>query len=1100
MKNPSRLSSEKQELFERLLAQSGIDASTKTTISRRTSPAASLSYGQKRMWFLHQFEPDKALYNLPLALRLQGPLDLIALSEALNEIVRRHETLRTTFTEVAGSPLQIIQPAQPLNITTIDLRQYPVPARESEMKRIAREQIQIAFDLTCSPLIRATLLQLDDAEHILLLVMHHIASDGWSLGVIKQEFAALYQAFHNKQNSPLSELPIQYADYAAWQQERLEGGIIQAQLDYWRKQLAGLPSLLELPARRARPPVQNHHAGEYEFQLSSALLHSLEDLGRKHGATLFMVLLAAFQTLLYRYSRQTDIAVGTPIAGRGIAETEGLIGFFLNMLVMRADFSGNPIFSKLLARVQDVALGAYSNQELPFEKLVEELQPERDLSQSPLFQVMFMLQNTVAKQWTFPGLKIQEETVPIDRELFDLTLVMKQDEQRLKGLLIYRTDLYSPKMIAQVGLHFQNLLQSIADNPETPVRSLSLLSREERRHVLEGWSHGPQSPAADVCVHELFERQAERTPERISVVDKNQTLTYAELNSRANQLAHYLRRLGVERESLVAICLEPGADMVAGLLGILKAGGSYLPLDAHYPPERLRYVLEDSRVSVLLTQESLLQNLTMFTGRIIRFDSERARIGQESSGNLQNLAAFGNRAYVLYTSGSTGKPKGVEITHQALTAFLVAMLREPGLEAEDRLLAVTTLTFDIAGLELYLPLIAGARLKIAARDVCLDGSRLLASLDGLTVMQATPATWTLLLNAGWEGSSRLKILCGGETLTSELAHKLLERSRSLWNMYGPTETTIWSLVQHVDGAEERIAIGHPIANTNVYVLDEEMEPAPVGVTGELYIGGCGLARGYLNRPELTAEKFVPEPFSGRAGGRLYRTGDQVRWNTQGRIEFVGRMDNQVKVRGHRIELGEIESVLREDTRVGEAVAVVREDEPGDQRLVAYVVKKPGYILDVGELNALLKKNLPSYMLPSCIVPLEKLPLTSSGKVCRRALPPPGEAVEGQAHKYVAPATPTEKKLAEIWAEVLRVERVGADDSFLELGGHSLLATQITSRVQRTFGVELPLLTFFEQPSVAEIALLIDNRELAKTKERGNPVTRKKPLQVATNRR
>jgi amino acid adenylation domain-containing protein len=1091
MKNLSQLSAQKQELLQRLLAGNGIDASKRQTIPRRAATTAPLSYAQQRMWFVHQFDPDKALYNLPFALRLKGALDIVALQQALNEMIRRHEALRTTFADVNGSPVQIIQPAAPLDLAIIDLQQYSPDARDEELQRIISDGMQIPFDLSQGSLIRAKLLRMDDTEHVLLLTMHHIASDGWSLALITRELAQFYKAFQTGKASPLPELPVQYADYAAWQREAFQGPAIQQQLDYWKKQLAGLSDGLELPMVRPRPAVPDHHAARCDFHVSAALLHSLEEKGRNYGATTFMVFLAAFQVLLCRYSEQFDVAVGTPVAGRSLAETESLIGCFLNMLVMRASLAGNPTFSELLKRVRETALGAYSNQDLPFEKLVEELRPQRDLSSSPFFQVMFIFRNTPAREWSLPGLEIGEEKVAIDRELFDLTLIMKPNKSGMQVDILYRRDLFDPKLITRFASHFENLLQSIVSNPETAILNLPLLSRAEQDQLLEQWAHGSLEAPIDQCLHELFERQVERTPGKTALIAQQQSVSYAELNRQANQLAHYLRHAGVGPESLVAICVKPGTDMVTSMLGILKAGGSYLPLDFNYPPERLKYLLEDSGAHILLTQEVLLSRMPEFHGTIIRLDREMARIRQGSDLKPTNLSVSDNRAYVLYTSGSTGKPKGVEITHRALVNFLVAMQREPGITEDDLLLAVTTITFDIAGLELYLPLISGARVQILDYETRSDGRALLKVLsDEVTIMQATPATWTSLLNAGWTGSPRLKILCGGEALTPELAAKLLERGSLVWNMYGPTETTVWSLIQNLNSANHRVSIGKPVRNTDIYVLNREMEPVPVGVPGELYIGGAGVARGYLKRADLTAQKFLPLPFSRKSGERFYRTGDRVRWSPDGALEFMGRYDDQVKLRGHRIELGEVEVVLKENTGIMDAVALIREDQPGDQRLVAYVVIQPGSSADPVGLRALLKRKLPAYMLPSCVVSLERLPLTTSGKVDRQALPVPPYHLQEQNRQPAAPGTPTEEKLKKIWTDVLHLEKIEVHDSFWEMGGHSFLAMQIASRVQQVFRLELPLFVLFERPTIAEVAEFIDAQQQPQPRKRTRTRTKK----------
>jgi amino acid adenylation domain-containing protein len=901
-----------------------------------------LSFSQQRLWFLDRFEPGSPFYNIPSAVRLTGELDVAALERSLREIVRRHETLRTTFREAGGEPAQVIDPDLSLELPVVDLGGLPAAEREAEALRLAREEAQRPFDMARGPLLRATLLKLAPQEHVVLLVMHHVVSDGWSMGVFYRELAALYQGFAGGGPAPLPELPVQYADYAAWQRDWLRGEVLERQLAYWKERLAGAPAALEMPTDRPRPPVQTVRGATEPFLISGPLLARLKALCQREGCTLYMALLAAFQTLLHRYSGQEDVCVGSPVAGRTRPELEGLIGFFVNTLVLRGDLSGDPTFRELLGRAREVCLGAYAHQDLPFELLVEALQPQRDLSRTPLFQVMFILQNTPLPSLDLPGLSLSPLEADSGTAKFDLLLALAETEQGLAGNLEYNTDLFEAATARRLLGHFRNLLEAAVADPARRLSELPLLTEAERRQVLGEWSWTEAVRPEAQTVHRLFELQAEQTPEAVALVFEGEQLTYRELNARANRLAHSLRDLGVGPEVLVGICLERSADMVVALLAVLKAGGAYVPLDPAYPQERLAFMLTDAGVPLVLTQESLAAGFSGHGAWPVCVDTDAGAIARQSDDNLPPLAGAEHLAYVIYTSGSTGRPKGVQITHGSLVNFLTSMRRRPGLGARDTLLAVTTLSFDIAALEIFLPLSVGARVEVVGREVAQDGARLAKSLavSGATVMQATPATWRLLLEAGWLCGPGLKILCGGEPLTPELAQQLLARGASVWNLYGPTETTVWSTVHQVDGRDGPVPIGRPIANTRVHVVDARGQPVPPGVAGELLIGGAGLARDYRGRPELTAEKFIPDPFSGRPGARLYRTGDLARWLPGGELECLGRVDHQVKIRGFRIEPGEIETALGRHPAVRQAAVIAREDTPGDRRLVAYVVPDP----------------------------------------------------------------------------------------------------------------------------------------------------------------
>lgn len=936
----ANLSPAKRALLEMRLRKETAAPAARTIPKRENRRLAPLSFAQQRLWFLDQLEPGNPLYNIPRVVRIDGVLNLSALKRSLDDLVRRHESLRTVFEISDGTPAQLIQHKEFIELSSIDLTPLPAQLREAEADRVLHEESCRPFDLAVGPLFRSSLLRLSDSEHILLLTMHHIVSDGWSAGILYRELRVLYGAFSSGEPSPLPELSIQYADYAIWQREWLQGETLKKQLGYWRKQLEGAPAALELPADRSRALVQTFRGAKESLTLSKSLSESLNRLSRSEGATLFMTLLAAFQTLLHRYSGQDEVVVGSPIAGRNQEELEGLIGFFVNTLVMRANFGGAPTFRNLLGQVKETALGAFAHQDLPFEKLVEEIQPERTLSQTPLFQVMFILQNAPREKRALVDLELSTLAVSTNTAKFDLTLFAIEDADAIRLQLEYSTDLFEPQTIRRLLGHFEVLLEAIVIDPEQRISELQLLTKAERRELLVEWNDTATEYPKGQCIYHLFEAQAKRTPQKVSVLFEGEQLTYRELSARANQLARYLRKRGVGPEVLVGICVERSLEMLVGLLGILKAGGAYLPLDPAYPSERLSFMLQDAGANVLLTQERLREIFPKYSGQVICLDSDWSEIEHENEEEFAANNSAENLAYVIYTSGSTGKPKGVQISHGALINFLYSIQQQPGMQASDVLLSVTTLSFDIAGLELYLPLMTGACVMVVGREVATDGHQLAELMERheVSVMQATPATWRLLIDAGWQGDRNLKILCGGDVLLPELAEQLRPKCGELWNLYGPTETTIWSTVEEVGTVESGVSIGRPIANTQVYILDSQLQPVPIGVTGELYIGGAGLARGYQRQAALTAEKFIPDPLSEITGSRLYRTGDLARYLADGRIEHLGRVDHQVKVRGFRIELEEIEGALAEHLDVRESVVIAREDVPGDQRLFAYVVK------------------------------------------------------------------------------------------------------------------------------------------------------------------
>ncbi|MEH2171962.1 non-ribosomal peptide synthetase [Nostoc sp.] len=1023
-----------------------------------------LSFAQQRLWFLDQLQQGSSAYNLFRAVQLQGKLNIAALEQSFNEIIRRHEALRTNFVSIDGEPVQVILTEIKIKLPVVDLRSFSLEQQEAEIQSWVKLQTQYSFDLSTAPLLNILLLQLAEQEYILLFTIHHIVADGWSAGIIIKELAAFYESFCTGKYCELLNLPIQYADFAVWQKIRLQKEVFATQIDYWKQQLGGDLPLLELPIAKPRPKQQTFAGKKQTFALSPVLTNELKALSQKQGVTLFMTLLAAFQTLLYRYTGQEDILVGSPIANRNRSEIEGLIGFFVNTVVLRNKLEGNSSFINLLKQVREVTLEAYTHQDLPFELLVEELQPQRSLSHTPLFQVMFALQNAPGNDLKLSGLNLEYLSIENNTARFDLSLSFTDNAESLVGELEYSSDLFDADSISRMLAHLEILLGDIAEHPNKSISELSILTPAEQQQILRDWNY-TEADYPHVCVHELFATQVAKTPDAVAVVAGSQQLTYKELDEKANQFAHYLNSLGVGKEVLVGICCDRSLPMIIALLAILKAGGAYIPLDPTFPQERLAYMLQNSRTSVLLTQQHLLPNLTLHHVQVICFDSNWESIATQEINTSNSKIEPDNLMYTIYTSGSTGKPKGVQISHRNVVNFLTAMQQELHLTHQDSLLSVTTLSFDIAVLEIFLPLTVGAKVILASREIATDGAQLLQQLNNsaATVMQATPATWRMLLDAGWEGNSQLKILCGGEALPQNLAHQLCQRCSKAWNLYGPTETTIWSTIYQINDSDKSVSIGRPLANTQIYILDRYLQPLPVGISGEIYIGGVGLARGYFNQPELTEEKFIINPFNPEK--LLYKTGDLARYLPSGEIEYLGRIDYQVKLRGFRIELGEIEAVLEQHPAVHQCVLIAREDGSGNQRLLAYLVAENAA---TDELRQYLRQKLPEYMIPNAFIFLAEIPLTPNGKVNRRALPTP-ENTHLETSNFVAPRHPVEEVLAGIWTQVMGVKQVGIHDNFFELGGHSLLATQVISRIAKTLQVNIPLQSLFEFPTIAELA-------------------------------
>jgi surfactin family lipopeptide synthetase A len=1017
------------------------------------------SFSQQGLWFLEQLVSDNPFYNMPVYFRLRGSLDVAALERTLREIVRRHEILRTAFVALDGQPFQVIAAAQILTLEVIDLRELPGSEQEAELRRLAAEEAKRTFDLTRWPLLRAKLLCLGEKEHVLLLTMHHIISDGWSLGILFRELAALYEAFSSNEPSPLTELPVQYADYAIWQRRWLEGDVLEAQLAYWKDHLASIP-LLEVPTDRPRPAMQTFQGDMEHFEIDSDLTENLKTLSQRSGTSFFMTLLAAFVTLLARYSGQEDIVVGSVIANRNRAELERLIGFFVNTLVLRTDLSGRPTFRELLDRVRQEALKAYAHQDLPFEKLVEEIQPERDMSRNPLFQVMFVLQDAPRQDVELPGLVFgSAEEVHTGTAKFDLTLIVKDTGHGLIGSLEYNTDLFDRATIDRMAGHYQMLLEGIIADPDRPIWGLPLFSPRERHQMLVEWNDTGADYPQNTCFHHLFEDQVERMPDVIGVVYEGQQLTYRALNARANQLAHHLRSLGVGPEVPVGICMERSLEMIVGLLGVLKAGGAFLPLDPAYPKRRLAFMLSDSQVPVLLTQEKLLAGLPEHGARVVCLDTDWNTIHKESEENPLSGVMADNLAYMIYTSGSTGTPKGVLVAHGGLCNVSEAHIRMFKLGSTDRVLQFFSFSFDASIFDIVLALRVGATLCLGRQESLLPGPALMRLLQNLSItfVVLTPSVLGALPT---EKLPALEILnVAGEACPADLVPRWI-KGRRIFNLYGPTEDTIWSTVAECRADGRTPPIGRPINNTNVFLMDAHLHPVPIGVPAELHIGGVGLARGYLRRPELTAEKFIPDPYSEQPGTRLYKTGDLTRYLPDGNIEFLGRIDHQVKVRGFRIELGEIESALSSHEVIRECVVVADDNEQGDKKLVAYVVCDE--LVSSLSLRRFLREILPDYMIPSQFIPLDAIPLTPNGKVDFQLLRSLSQGHEIEKLDYVAPCSTMEKQIAEIWRGVLGVDKVGLHDNFFDLGGHSLLVIRAISLIEENLHIEVPFAEFVNQ--------------------------------------
>ncbi|MFN6517006.1 MAG: non-ribosomal peptide synthetase [Nostoc sp. CreGUA01] len=1075
-KKYSNLSPAKKALLEKW---KGGKFQADTIPKRQVSNTIPLSFSQQRLWFIDQLYHGSSFYNIPIAFHIKGQLNITALGQSLNEILNRHEVWRTNFTLVNGEPVQNIAPKLTWDLPIINLEHLSGKDWESDVKQLAAKEATKPFNLAKGLLVKATLLHLSEDEHILLVTMHHIITDGWSCGVFLRELSTLYAAFSTNQPSPLPELTIQYADFTIWQRDRIQGEFLATQLNYWKQQLSGELPVLQLPTDRPRPTVTTFAGAKEYFTFSTTLTNALRQLSQQADTTLFMSLLAAFNILLYRYTNQEDILIGSPIANRNRAELEGMLGLFVNTLLLRNNLSGNPSFRELLHRVREVTLNAYAHQDLPFEMLVEELQPERDLSRNPLYEVMFVLQNTPTSVEETSGLTLRTLEFDSGTAQLDIFLSISESEEGLTGFLEYNTDIFDSTTIIQFLSNFQTLLENIVTNPEQHLSELSILTASEQEQLLFKFNQTCADYPQDITLHQLFEQQVELTPDSVALISESEEITYCQLNHRVNQLVHYLQKQGVTKETLVALCLERSLDMIVGILAILKAGGAYIPLDPNYPVERLNFILSDSQASLLISNQEILEKLSLFSDKIVCLDVHKDEIAQQSLENPINIYSSDNLAYIIYTSGSTGMPKGVLGTHRGTVNGLHWLWKTYPFTEGEVCCQKTAISFVDSVWEIFAPLLGGIPTVIISNATVLDPQLFIETLahHKVTRIVLVPSLLRLFFDNYShiiKKLSQLKLwISSGEALSVKLVKTFQELIpfAKLINLYGSSEVSANATYYDTSLLQEEansVLIGRPIDNIQIYVLNRDLQPTPIGVVGELYIGGDGLARGYLHRPELTPEKFIDNPFI--PGKKLYKTGDLVRYLKDANLEYLGRDDEQIKIRGFRVELGEIASVIAQHPDVQESVVIASNDAEENQRLIAYIVTNQQDIAT--QLLPELQQKLPNYMIPSAFVVVDELPLTPNGKVDKRALQNHIIIEQHTNKSFVNPRNFTELALAKLWENLLNKSPVGVIDNFFDLGGHSFLAVRLMAQIQDKFGHNLPLSTLFENPTIEKLATIV----------------------------
>lgn len=1052
---------------------------TGQTAASEIVPAAdeidpALSFAQQRLWLLEQFGAGEPAYNVGIRIEWRGPIHLDSLRKSFVEIVRRHAVLRTAYPDRMGRPYLHIVEDFALPFEVVELAGLNERNRTMQIAEKVLETGRYPFRLKEDLPIRITVLWTGERAATLVLVIHHIACDAWSMGLLVGELARLYPALLHQERSPLPELSIQYSDFARWQRSQLQGDYLAEQLVYWVSQLKDPPPSLQLPTDHPRPGVQTFRGAREPFDLGRDLSAALDRFCRARQTTMFSLLLALFGLLLHRYTGEEDILIGTPVANRARRQLEPLIGFFVNTVVLRARPSAAMRFDTLLEQVHVTVRDSFTYQDIPFESLIEHLQTGRDLAHSALFQVLFSYQNAPRQDFGIPGVELDISEIDTLTAKFDLSVTLGEIDGQIKGWIEYNTDLFERATIARLIAHYETLARGILRDSAQALEAVELLPEAERRQILEAFNQERFELPKGRLVHQLFEASADRHPAEIAVQFDEKTLTYAELEQRSNQLAHHLIALGVGPETFVGVLLDRNERMVVALLGILKAGGAYVPLDPSYPVNRLQYIVEDTAAPIIVSTQSLRENVPSASARIAMIDDDEALAGYPTHRPMVAVSPE-QLAYVIHTSGSSGRPKGVQISHRNAVSFLLASHRYFPIHRGDTLLAVTTLSFDISVLEIFLPLLGGGRIRVVSREAVNDGAQLRGILrdEPITYLQATPSTWKILLKSGWESHPGLTMLCGGEAMPVTLANQLTAGGGRLWNCYGPTETTVWSTYERVEPGADRITIGRPIANETAYILDARLQPVPIGVTGTLYIGGPGVSRGYLNRPDLTRERFIADPFSPEPGAILYDTGDLARFRADGRIEYLGRNDFQVKVRGFRIELPEIEAVIAESPEIAD-VAVIQEGSGEDQRLVAYLVARAERRLSVNEIKDRIKARLPGYMAPSAFVYLDRLPLTPNGKIDRKRLPARNDDRPDLQTEFAAAATETQKFLVALWQELLDIKTIGIRDNFFDLGGHSLLVVEMHSRLQEALQRTFPVIELFRYTTIADLAGFLDS--------------------------